>query len=171
MKKSGNKKLIIILSILVGLIVLMQVLSRLEPSVRNMNMISYTESFSQSETDYIVYFWDESCTFCQGIEPDVWYHHELGVPIYVVDVANSRNSNVWFTGLPGMSNQRPTTPDEIEIEGTPSMMRVVNGQVVDFVAGSDSSVNLMQRVLDESVERVEDGEVCTGEDEFEEGCS
>lgn len=136
------KKLIVILSgILAVLIIGLVVYANLPASITGVRgaadlpRILYTESFDQADDEYFVYFWNAACPACQQFDSDILAAHELGIPIYVVDMANDQNAGAWFQGERGMNNQRPQSVSEIEISGTPSLLHFRNGEVVGYAVG------------------------------------
>lgn len=75
---------------------------------------------TQSEDQYLVYYYTESCHYCQEIKTEV------------LNFANENNANIkvyfWDGAVLG-------TAPYTEIEGTPAMIMVSNGRVVDIING------------------------------------
>ena len=136
-----KKPIIILSTVLVALIMGLIVYGNLPASVigvrgaYDLPRILYTESFDQAEDEYFVYFWNAACPACQQFDSDIVAAHEVGIAIYVVDMANDQNANVWFQGERGMNNQHPQSASEIEISGTPSLLHFRNGEVVGYAVG------------------------------------
>lgn len=171
---------------LVGLIVVAIGINFLMPSVRgtaDLPFINYTSALEQSEEEYLVYFYQETCTFCKQLEPQVIKTYSEGTSIYVVDMLDETNQSAWYdwtthhekytkeigevingervlyegesydkyaaatyniTEREGKivvidneakNNLNPTTVDEIEISGTPSILRIKNGKIESFASG------------------------------------
>jgi thiol-disulfide isomerase/thioredoxin len=132
------KNLLIGLGVLIAVLVVVVNLPDSITDVRgtsDLPRIFYTESFDQSDDEYFVYFWNANCPACQQFDSDIVAAHERGIPIYVVDMADDRNASAWFQGEPGANNQQPQSASEIEVAGTPSLLRFVNGEVVGYATG------------------------------------
>ncbi|MCL1950558.1 MAG: hypothetical protein FWF59_12585 [Turicibacter sp.] len=179
---------------LVALLVIGGLASTFFPSVnstRGLPFINYQEAFTQEPAEYFVYFYNTDCSFCQQLEPSIMEAHRAGVPIFVVDVRDPRNNNVWYdwdghheqydvvvgeiidgeevfhddfdaADFPegdwsfavvgteivaqynrAYNNTNPTSPEEIDISGTPSMMHIVNGQAVAFDIGVEQAKQML----------------------------
>lgn len=76
---------------------------------------------TQEEDRYLVYYYSESCEYCKLIKSKV------------LNFADSNNANIkvylWDAAEIG-GTSIPT------IEGTPAMLMIVNGQIVDIINGS-----------------------------------
>ena len=81
---------------------------------------SQSALLTQPEDQYLVYYYTESCLYCQEIKTEV------------LNFANENNANIkvyfWDGAVLG-------TAPYTEIKGTPAMIMVSNGQVVDLING------------------------------------
>ena len=89
-----------ILIALVAVIVIAVGANFLFPSVNSLTdfkHINYTETFDQKESEYYVYFYQETCPLCLQFSPElVAAYNEKDVPIYVVDAAATENKAAWY---------------------------------------------------------------------------
>ena len=61
-------------------------------SITDFKHINYTEAFDQKDSEYYVYFYQETCGLCQQFGPElVAAHNDENVPVYVVDMAADEN--------------------------------------------------------------------------------
>lgn len=182
---------------LISIVVLAVVVNFFAPSIKStkdLPHLTYTESFSQPEEEYFVYFYQDSCGLCQQFSPElvnaVTINH---VPIYVVDLGADENLDAWYdweahnetypkvigTVVEGekifhegeseakypsnegwnvttnddneiladhpaaFNNMTPTSAEELEVSGTPALLKIKNGQLVDYVEGLDASRQLL----------------------------
>lgn len=66
-------------------------------TVEDIEQISYTQSLSQAEDDYIVYFWQEGCYYCELIAQDVVdFAKDPDHTLYVVDMQQEENHAAWY---------------------------------------------------------------------------
>ena len=82
------KKILIVLVAVVLIAVGANFLFPSVNSITDFKHINYTETFDQAESEYYVYFYQESCPICLQFGPElVEAHNQNNVPIYVVDAA------------------------------------------------------------------------------------
>jgi len=83
-------------------------------------LTSQSALLSQPESEYLVYYYSEACTYCQEIKSQV------------LEFADSNNANVkvyfWDAGVIGGTSISA-------VEGTPAMFTVVNGAIVNITNG------------------------------------
>lgn len=87
---------------------------------------------TQEEDQYLVYWYSETCYHCTIIKTDILefaYANEAGIKVYFMDAATTIGTN-YIAGL----------------VGTPSMIIVVDGIIVDLVAGSVSVPELLEAI-------------------------
>ena len=66
-------------------------------SITDFKHINYTEAFDQKDSEYYVYFYQETCGLCQQFGPElVAAHNDENVPVYVVDMAADENLDAWY---------------------------------------------------------------------------
>jgi thiol-disulfide isomerase/thioredoxin len=88
------------------------------------------EDLHYQDKEYILYFYQPNCSYCQLIADDVNDFQENGkIPLYKKDMYTDY-SDKW---------------DAWEIEGTPTMIYVKNGKVYDQVVGPKDCRKLMER--------------------------
>jgi thiol-disulfide isomerase/thioredoxin len=75
---------------------------------------------SQQEDQYLVYYYTETCTYCQEIKTQV------------LDFANNNNADVkvYFWDASEIGGTTLSA-----VQGTPAMLTIVNGVVVDIING------------------------------------
>jgi len=84
------------------------------------------------ESEYLVYYYTEDCTFCKQIKTAVLEFaddNNAGIKVYFIDGYNVTGINT----VPGM-------------EGTPSLVTVRNGVVVNLVAGAVDIPNTFDEI-------------------------
>lgn len=66
-------------------------------SISNIKRISYTQTFEQKAEEYMVYFWQSDCHYCQSIEKNVLkFSNKVEYPVYIVDMAAKENQDAWY---------------------------------------------------------------------------
>ena len=91
----------------------------------------YSQIQLKSESQYLVYWYSETCPACTAIKQEVLDfadENEAGIKIYFMDAAKTTGTN-YIT----------------QMTGTPSLLTVVNGVIVDLNVGSD----LIPKTFDE----------------------
>jgi len=188
------KKILIALVAIVGIAVVANFLSPSVNSVTDFKHITYQETFDQKESEYYVYFYQETCPICMQFGPElVEAHNKNNVPVYVVDAAADENLDAWYdwqthdekyTKVIGKvengvqvfnegessakypsnegwtittnnkneiiaylnkarNNKSPQTADEIEISGTPALIKVKDGKLAGYGEGIDEDRALL----------------------------
>ena len=149
------KKLVMLLVIFpVVAIAALLILDRVGEPGRTANLprIVYTDIFDQEEDIYFVYFWRNDCPRCAEFEPSVVAAFNEGVPVYVVDMNNRTNSPVFYREGALRDDELPnqemhglsiTDYSEIDVVGTPTVVRVENGVITDRVSGVPLAVALL----------------------------
>ena len=189
------KKILIALVAIVGIAVVANFLSPTVNSVTDFKHITYHETFDQKESEYYVYFYQETCPICMQFGPElVEAHNKNNVPVYVVDAAADENLDAWYdwqthdekyTKVIGKvengvqvfnegessakypsnegwtittnnkneiiaylnkarNNKSPQTADEIEISGTPALIKVKDGKLAGYGEGIDEDRALLE---------------------------
>lgn len=189
------KKILIALVAIVGIAVVANFLSPSVNSVTDFKHITYQETFDQKESEYYVYFYQETCPICMQFGPElVEAHNKNNVPVYVVDAAADENLDAWYdwqthdekyTKVIGKvengvqvfnkgestakypsnegwtittnnkneiiaylnkahNNKSPQTADEIEISGTPALIKVKDGKLAGYGEGIDEDRALLE---------------------------
>lgn len=189
------KKILIALVAIVGIAVVANFLSPSVNSVTDFKHITYQETFDQKESEYYVYFYQETCPICMQFGPElVEAHNKNNVPVYVVDAAADENIDAWYdwqahdekyTKVIGKvengvqvfnegessakypsnegwtittnnkneiiaylnkarNNKSPQTADEIEISGTPALIKVKDGKLAGYGEGIDEDRALLE---------------------------
>ncbi|MCK5761572.1 MAG: thioredoxin family protein [Candidatus Izimaplasma sp.] len=92
----------------------------------------YSEITNMNEDEYLVYFYSEECYYCKEIKYDVLEfadENSAGIKVYFLDAGNVTGYN----NIAGM-------------DGTPSILMVVNGQLVDLVGGSTQILSVFDQI-------------------------
>ncbi|MCE4050947.1 thioredoxin domain-containing protein [Bacillus sp. Au-Bac7] len=164
-------------------------------TIYDINRIRAEETFNQEEKEYIVYFWQKTCSSCKEIEQTVLEYREK-YPLYIVDMENDKNKAAWYdweqhhkeydqvigevkngkeiiNGHVNMDeflydrevewsieltederivavhntplgNTKPIVSAEIEITGTPTMIKVKEGRTEEFSVGTIEALDLLK---------------------------
>lgn len=186
-----------ILIALVAVVVVAVGVNFLFPSVTSLadlKHINYTEAFDQKDSEYYVYFYQETCPICLQFSTElIAAHNEQKIPVYVVDAAATENLDVWYdwtshdeewTKVIGkvengvqvlnegedladyptndgwaiynnansevvayyknaFNNRSPQSGNEIEISGTPALLKIKNGEFAGYGEGLDENRALL----------------------------
>lgn len=66
-------------------------------NIDDLKRIDAVNTFNQEDNEYIVYFWQSTCSYCQQIEEDVLAFSNNGsMPIYIVDMQEEQNIVSWY---------------------------------------------------------------------------
>ena len=108
----------------------------------NYDEILIGRAFSMSDEDYIVVLYDSSnneiSTTYSGLI-STYKAKEDHLPIYTVNMNNSLNKSYSTTDA---SNTSPTKASELKVNG-PTLIRITNGSLVDYVEGEESITNYL----------------------------
>jgi|LGVF01.2.fsa_nt_gb thiol-disulfide isomerase/thioredoxin len=92
----------------------------------------YSDITNMNENEYLIYFYSEECYYCKEIKYDVLEfadENNEGIKVYFLDAGN-------VTGYNNISG----------MDGTPSILMVVNGQLVDLVGGSTQILSVFEQI-------------------------
>lgn len=82
------------MSVLAGIVIAIALLTAENDSAM---FITIDESLNQTEENYLVYFWQEGCHYCEEIEPVITDYQEEGArPLYVIDMQAEENLSAWY---------------------------------------------------------------------------
>lgn len=188
------KKILIVLVAVVAIAIGVNFLFPSVNSITDFKHINYTETFNQKESEYYVYFYQETCPICLQFGPElVEAHNQNNIPVYVVDAAAKENLDAWYdwpthnkqyTKVIGkvengvqvfnegessakyptnegwkisvnknneivayldkaFNNRSPQTAEEIEISGTPALIKVKDGKLAGYGEGMDEDRALL----------------------------
>lgn len=188
------KKILIVLVAFVVIAIGVNVLFPSVNSITDFKHINYTETFNQKESEYYVYFYQETCPICLQFGSElIELHNQNNIPIYVVDAAAKENLDAWYdweahnkqyTKVIGKvengmqvfnegessakyptnegwqisvnkkneivayldkasNNRSPQTAEEIEISGTPALIKVKDGKLAGYGEGMDEDRALL----------------------------
>lgn len=186
-----------ILIALVAVIVVAVGVNFLFPSINSITdfkLINYKDTFNQKESEYLVYFYQETCGLCQQFGPElVAVHNQDHTPVYVVDMAADENGEAWYdwaahdkkylkvigkveNGVEVLNegesralyltnegwtistnknneivaymnkaknNKSPQSADQLDISGTPTLIRVKDGQLAGYGEGLEEARAVM----------------------------
>ncbi|MCF2648903.1 hypothetical protein [Niallia circulans] len=198
--KKKNRPMIIFIVIAVILIVCFAAIWLLNSNrinaIEDLTKIDASSTFNQQDEEYIVYFWQATCSYCKQIEEDVIEFSNSGdVPIYIVDMQEEKNESIWYdweahhkeydkiigkivdgkevwndginiedfqndkniawgvvanednqiiaTHNTAYGNEAPETAKEIEITGTPTMLKIKNGIFEDYAVGVEETLDML----------------------------
>ncbi|WP_067839497.1 hypothetical protein [Amphibacillus sediminis] len=97
MKKAGLITISVVVLAIIALIILTQIGAGKVSQTTDLKAINVSDSFDQSEKEYLVYFWQEGCIYCQQIEEDVvQFANDADLPIYLVDMQANQNHSAWY---------------------------------------------------------------------------
>ena len=186
-----------ILIALVAVIVVAVGVNFLFPSINSITdfkLINYKDTSNQKESEYLVYFYQETCGLCQQFGPElVAVHNQDHTPVYVVDMAADENGEAWYdwaahdkkylkvigkveNGVEVLNegesralyptnegwtistnknneivaymnkaknNKSPQSADQLDISGTPTLIRVKDGQLAGYGEGLEEARAVM----------------------------
>ena len=94
--------------------------------------IEWNEVFSQSDSDYLVYFYSLTCGHCKEMKEDILSYYFKNKPVmYFVETSNSKDARFGPGGeLKGISDV-----DNFFIFGTPFLIRVITKKVSEYYSG------------------------------------
>lgn len=104
------------------------------------HLTSFQTVTTQSEDEYIVYYYSENCGYCQQIKDRVLNFAEdnpAGIKVYLLDALET-------TGVNNISD--PTSGQTMS--GTPSFITVVNGTIVHMAPGYENVLDVITSVND-----------------------
>lgn len=187
---------VIVLIIIIGIASIWTLKSKDNDAIEDIQKINASATFNQQEEEYIVYFWQATCTYCKQIEKDVLSFSNNGeIPIYVVDMQDEKNESSWYdweehhkkydqvigkiedgkevwneginienfqndkntawgivaneenqiiaTHNTAFGNEAPENAEEIEITGTPTMIKIKDGKFAAYAVGVEETVELL----------------------------
>lgn len=145
-------------TVIAVLIAILVALDQLGPvnSTSGLPRIFYTETFEQEGDTYFVYFWRDNCERCAEFQPYVVRAFNDGVPVFVVDMNDPLNQEAWYAGgtyrdaeLLGRAGDslNATHYSQIEIEGTPTVVKIENGVLTERAAGVAPATQLLNTFL------------------------
>ncbi|MED3962512.1 thioredoxin fold domain-containing protein [Niallia taxi] len=182
--------------ILAGGIIIPVLSKSSEETISSIKRIKATETFSQKDKGYIVYFWQKGCSYCQQLEKSVLEYNKTGeVPLYIVDMGEKKNAASWYdwenhhkkwdkaigrmengqeiinddidlaelindkrvswsvqegndnkliaVHQTPFENKAPQSAAELEITGTPTMIKIENGRLSSYRIGVEESAALL----------------------------
>ncbi|MCD6482219.1 MAG: thioredoxin family protein, partial [Candidatus Izimaplasma sp.] len=94
----------------------------------------YSEISHMDEDEYLVYYYSEICGHCNDIKIQVLEFaddNNEDIKVYFIDAGKVTGYN-YISGM----------------NGTPSLLMVVDGQLVDLVSGSDKIINIFDQIND-----------------------
>jgi len=93
---------------------------------------NYIDITQMDESEYLVYFYSENCHYCNDIKPQVLEFADKNgadVKVYFLDAGSAAGEN----NIPGM-------------DGTPTLLTVVDGRLVDMVSGTTSIIDIFDKI-------------------------
>ncbi|WP_312099331.1 hypothetical protein [Niallia sp.] len=165
-------------------------------AIEDIKKINASATFDQQDEEYIVYFWQATCTYCKQIESEVIDFSNNGdIPIYIVDMQDEKNESSWYdweahhkkydkvigkmedgkevwneginiedfqtdkniawgivvneenqiiaTHNTAYGNETPESAEQIEITGTPTMIKIKKGKFDEYAVGVDETLEIL----------------------------
>lgn len=102
-----------------------------------------TDLFSLPYDEYYVLFYMDGCTHCIEVESklDAYLNKDGHLPMYFYDTANinAGKTDIHWADAQQEPNYTPTV-ENFELLGTPTMLKIVNGEATAFI-GSDGIIS------------------------------
>ncbi|WP_112182370.1 hypothetical protein [Paraliobacillus zengyii] len=87
---------IIFILAIVGIVILNQIRTP-KLAIEELERINYQDTFSQETDDYLVYFWQNSCVYCEEVEPEVIdFIQNKETALLLVDMQDANNQSSWY---------------------------------------------------------------------------
>ena len=90
------KKMIYALIAVVVLAVVAQFVFPTLNSGKELPKILGSETFLQADEDYLVYFYQDTCYYCELLDPTIVEAYGSGLSMYAVDMAAEENADYWY---------------------------------------------------------------------------
>lgn len=90
------KKLIYVLVAIVVLATGVNLLTPILKGQTELPIILGAETFDQLDEEYMVYFYQDSCYYCQELKPAIMDAQAAGMKLYAVDMAADENVDLWY---------------------------------------------------------------------------
>jgi len=97
---------------------------------------NYSDILNMPEDDYLVYYYSENCHYCKEIKTQVLEFadkNNADIKVYLLDAGNVSGYN----NIAGM-------------DGTPSLLMVVDGHLVDLVGGTTKIISIFDKINSDS---------------------
>lgn len=91
-----------------------------------------TSVYNMPEDEYLVYFYSPECYYCKEIKMDILNfadENDADIKVYFLDQYNVTGTN----NVPGM-------------DGTPTILTIKNGQIVDLSPGATGILNTLSEI-------------------------
>lgn len=96
LKKSIVLTIGIIFILVIGIVILNQMRTS-NITIEDLVRIDYQDTFTQESDDYLVYFWQEGCVYCEEVEPNVLeFIQNTDSPFFLVDMQEPNNQSAWY---------------------------------------------------------------------------
>lgn len=102
---------------------------------------SFSQIANQSEDEYLVYYYSETCGYCNQIKTQVLNFagdNDANIKVYLMDAQEA-----YSTSFPIYD---PTSGEQMT--GTPSLITVVNGTIVHMAPGYVEVLNTLEAIND-----------------------
>lgn len=105
--------------------------------------VKYDQVLDDKTTPTLYYYYQDTCHYCNSIKDqvtDLYLATENNgkINVKLVDLKSSANANAWTKDKTYDPEKVDlTNVENIKIQGTPSMIYVENGAVVEYQAGKD----------------------------------
>ncbi len=125
------------------------------------NKSTMNEIFN-NQGDNIYYFYQEDCGHCKEAKPIItdFYNKsiekEADVKFNLIDMVEEDNKELWYQGDDYTTDENYKSEpkdikniDDLQIIGTPSMIRIKDGKVTDYVIGNSDIYATLNNVANE----------------------
>lgn len=142
-----KKKIIGLLVVLIALVTCFTVISAQNFDIyKDAEKVNYTEMLDDKDSVTIYYFYQETCHYCNNIKDQVSelylaVEERTDINLVLVDMQTNVNSNAWIKedekGTYDPDSADLTDLNNFRVTGTPTMVYVVNGEIISQKAGID----------------------------------
>lgn len=103
------------------------------------DQIQLTDTIIHDDSEYVVYFTMDGCPNCDIVDPKiVEFAKTKKMPVYVYDIDKETWAETPFGNIENKDFQFPApVTDEVYIQYTPSLFHVKDGQIVNYVWGTN----------------------------------
>jgi len=105
--------------------------------------ITPEEVLTQEDSEYVVYFYSSTCGYCQELNPtlsSMLEKEQVPYPFYNIEVSNYQNL---FHPSGTKPDAKWMNENEIAIAGTPTLMYIKDGKVIEDFIGSGEILNFL----------------------------
>ena len=104
------------------------------------HLTSFQAIDRQAEDQYLVYYYSETCGYCSEIKDTVLKfakNNKADLKVYIIEAGPA------ISGVNNIVN--PNDPNDL-MDGTPSLVTVVDGRIVDLNSGATDIPNVLELI-------------------------